>query len=71
MKNFQHLQDLEMGYWAHFRQALTMSYHALVSAFELCIHAVYPDVYVHSAGDRILRLASYIERHLSRADDID
>tara|TARA_B100000214_G_scaffold328412_1_gene267538 strand:+ start:474 stop:677 length:204 start_codon:yes stop_codon:yes gene_type:complete len=53
MKSFNHLNDADMSYGAHLRQA--MRYYVLAQRAALCLflHALWPDIYTDTASSII------------------
>lgn len=53
---FTHLNKVEQTYYDHFRDSIGYSWRAFKSSLCFFVHAIWPDVFVTSGSDTIMKL---------------
>lgn len=53
-KKFEHLQNPQIGYFSHFKQAMNLAKTSFLASIVLTIHAFYPDAF-ETTGTTMLK----------------
>lgn len=57
---FNHLNEVDQDYWAHFRDSIKYCGMSLKSAFFFFIHSMWPDLFIKNGSETILELSNII-----------
>lgn len=62
----KHLDNVGLGYFAHARGALSISWQLMVASMAVFVHAIYPDVFETYATDTMKRIIEEHEQYVER-----